>query len=61
MAAMADYDRQSFKTDMESMLNNIDSNPDFYLPYYFKVNDKFCGYKEKESGAAFPISPKRFG
>ena len=61
MAAMADYDRQSFKSDMESMLNNIDSNPDFYLPYYFKVNDKFSGYKEKESGAAFPTSPKRFG
>ena len=32
MAAMADYDRQSFKTAMESMLNNIDSNPDLYLP-----------------------------
>ncbi len=61
LAAMADYDRQSFKSDMESMLNNIDSNPDFYLPYYFKVNEKYGGYKEKESGAAFPTSPKRFG
>ena len=58
---MADYDRQSFKSDMESMLNNVDCNPDFYLPYYFKVNEKYSGYKKKESGAAFPTSPKRFG
>ncbi len=61
IAAMADYDRQSFKSDMESMLNNVDCNPDFYLPYYFKVNEKYSGYKKKESGAAFPTSPKRFG
>lgn len=61
MVSMEDYDRQSFKLDMESMLNNIDSNPSFYLPYYFKVNEKFSGYKEKGFGAAFPTSPKRFG
>lgn len=42
------------------MLNNIDSNPDLYLPYYFKVNEKYCGYKEKDTGAAYPTSTKRF-
>lgn len=61
VAAMQDYDRQSFKSDMESMLNNIDSNPDFYLSYYFTVNEMYSGYKEKESGAAYPTSTKRFG
>ena len=61
IAAMQDYDRKSFKSDMESMLNNIDSNPDLYLPYYFKVNEKYSGYKEKDTGAAYPTSAKRFG
>lgn len=61
IAAMQDYDRKSFKSDMESMLNNIDSNPDLYLPYYFKVNEKYSGYKEKDTGAAYPMSAKRFG
>ncbi len=61
ITAMQEYDRQSFKSDMTSMLSNIDSNPEFYLPYYFKKNEKFSGYREKESGAAFPTSPKRFG
>lgn len=61
VGTMQDYDRQSFKSDMESMLNNIDSNPDLYLPYYFKVNEKYCGYKEKDTGAAYPTSTKRFG
>ena len=61
VGTMQDYDRQSFKSDMESMLNNIDSNPDLYLPYYFKVNEKYCGYKEKDAGAAYPTSTKRFG
>ncbi len=61
IAAMQDYDRQTFKSDMASMLNNIESNPDSYLPYYFQVNKKYCGYKEKESGAAYPTSTKRFG
>ncbi len=61
IAAMQDYDRQSFKSDMESMLNNINCNSDFYLPYYFKANEKYCGYKEKSAGAAYPTSVKRFG
>ena len=61
IAAMQDYDRQSFKSDMGSMLNNIDSNPDVYLPYYFKINEKYCGYKEKDAGTAYPTSTKRFG
>lgn len=61
IAAMQDYDRLSFKSDMESMLNNIDSNPDVYLPYYFKVNEKYSGYKEKDAGTAYPTSTKRFG
>ena len=61
IAAMENYDRQSFKSDMESMLNNIDSNPNIYLPYYFKVNEKYNGYKEKETGATYPTSTKRFG
>ncbi len=61
IAAMQDYDRQTFKSDMASMLNNIESNPDSCLPYYFQVNKKYSGYKEKESGAAYPTSTKRFG
>lgn len=61
ITAMSDYDRRSFKSDMENMLNNIDGNPDFYLPYYFKINEKYCGYKEKKEGAAYPTSIKRFG
>lgn len=61
IAAMQDYDRQSFKSDMGNMLNNIDSNPDFYMPYYFKINEKYSGYKEKNTGIAYPASTKRFG
>lgn len=61
IAAMQDYDRQSFKSDMENMLNNIDYNPDFYMPYYFKINEKYSGYKEKNTGIAYPASTKRFG
>lgn len=61
MASMEDYYRQSFKSDMETMLNNIASDPDYYLPYYFKVNEKYSGYKEKMIGKAYPSSPKRFG
>lgn len=47
VGTMQDYDRQSFKSDMESMLNNIDSNPDLYLPYYFKVNENIADIKRK--------------
>ena len=61
LAAMEDYDRQSFKSDMKSMLNNVESNPDLYLPYYFKINEKYSGYQEKEAGAAYPTNTKRFG
>lgn len=62
VSSMSDFDRQSFKTDMMCMLNNINTNPDVYLPYYFKVNEKFkTGYNEKKSGAAYPSSVKRFG
>lgn len=61
IAAMEDYDRESFKSDMESMLNNIDIDPESYLPYYFKVNEKYCGYKEKDAGSPYPTSTKRFG
>lgn len=60
--AMHAYDRQSFKSDMDIMLNNIDSNPSFYMPYYFKVNEKYySGYKEKNNGLVYPTSTKRFG
>ena len=61
IAAMSDYDRQMFKTDMILMLNNIDSNPDYFLPFYFEINEQFSEYKEKESGAPYPTSTKRFG
>lgn len=61
IAAMSDYDRQMFKTDMILMLNNIDSNPDYFLPFYFKINEQFSEYKEKESGVPYPTSTKRFG
>ena len=61
VSAMSDFDRTSFKSDMEVMLINIESNPDFYLPYYFKVNEKYSGYKEKGYGSSYPTTPKRFG
>lgn len=61
IAAMDEYSKLSFKTDMDIMLNNIDNNPDYYLPYYFKINEKYCEYKEKETGAPYPTSTKRFG
>ena len=61
VSAMSDFDRTSFKSDMETMLTNIASNPDFYLPYYFKVNEKYSGYKEKGYGSSYPTTPKRFG
>lgn len=61
VSAMSDFDRTSLKSDMEVMLINIESNPDFYLPYYFKVNEKYSGYKDKGIGASYPTTPKRFG
>lgn len=61
IAAMSVYDRQMFKTDMILMLNNIDSDPDCFLPFYFEINEQFSEYKEKESGAPYPTSTKRFG
>lgn len=54
------YERNSLKSDMENMLRNIEANSDVYLPYYFKVNEKYSGYQEKE-GRMYPTSPQRFG
>ena len=61
ISSMEDYDRRSFKSDMETMLKNIENNPDFFLPYYFKINENYTGYKEKQSGSPYPTTTKRFG
>lgn len=62
IAAMTESDRLALKTDMDTMLGNIESNDDFFLPYYFPINMKyFNGYKEKKEGSPYPTSPKRFG
>ena len=62
IAAMTDSDRRALKTDMDTMLMNIESNDEYFLPYYFPINMKyFNGYKEKKEGSPYPTSPKRFG
>ena len=50
------------------MLTNIDTNAEYYLPFYFPKNEKFEekqeeGYKQKEgfSGVSYPQNPQRFG
>ena len=49
IAAMTDNDRRALKTDMDTMLMNIESNDEYFLPYYFPINMKyFNGYKEKK-------------
>lgn len=61
ISAMKEYDRLSLKSDMNTMLYNIENNPSIFLPYYFPVNKNYSGFKEKEEGAPYPTSPKRFG
>lgn len=68
VAAMDSFKRQSLKTEMSIMLTNIDTNAEYYLPYYFPKNEKFEekqeeGYKQKEgfSGVSYPQNPQRFG
>lgn len=61
VAAMSNTDRSAFKSDMTTMLTNIDRNPSYFMPYYFPTNKKYSGYKEKEEGSTYPTSPKRFG
>lgn len=68
MASMEYYKKSALKTEMESMLNNIDQNAATYLPYYFPINDEFDpnnddGYKRKGSSetVSYPRSPQRFG
>ena len=62
IAAMSNVDRVALKTDMATMLTNIESNDSYYLPYYFPINKKFFNsYKEKKEGSPYPTSPKRFG
>lgn len=58
---MDPYKRNSLKSDMENMLRNIDANSDYYLPYYFKVNEKYSGYQKKGGEQMYPTSPQRFG
>ena len=60
MGTMDFYERNLLKSDMENMLRNIEANSDVYLPYYFKVNEKYSGYQKKE-GRMYPTSPQRFG
>ena len=60
IGTMDPYKRNLLMSDMENMLRNIDANSDFYLPYYFKVNEKYSGY-QKKGGEMYPTSPQRFG
>lgn len=60
IGTMDPYKRNLLMSDMENMLRNIDANSDFYLPYYFKVNEKYSGY-QKKGGQMYPTSPQRFG
>ena len=61
VASMSQIDRSALKSDLTSMLINIESNPSVYLPYYFKINDKYKGYGEKSQGSPYPTTTKRFG
>lgn len=61
LEAMGTYKRNLLRSDMENMLRNIDDNPEIFLPYYFKVNEKYSGYQKKERGLMYPTSPQRFG
>ena len=68
VAAMDSNKRQSLKSEMDTMLRNIESNDETFLPYYFPKNEKYEekkdeGYKQKEgcSGVSYPQNPQRFG
>ena len=61
LETMGTYKRNLLRSDMEIMLRNIDDNPEIFLPYYFKVNEKYSGYQKKERGLMYPTSPQRFG
>ena len=68
VAAMDSFKRQSLKSEMDTMLRNIESNEDVFLPFYFPKNEKYeekedDGYKKKEgfSGVSYPKNPQRFG
>lgn len=66
--SMTLFDRQSFKTDMTIMLENIKWKEEI-LKEYFKVNEKYrekegqsgFGTKEGRSGYSVPGSSQRFG
>lgn len=68
VAAMDSYKRLSLKSEMDTMLRNIETNEETFLPYYFPTNEKYeekkeDGYKQKEgfSGVSYPQNPQRFG
>lgn len=67
VAAMDSYKRHSLKSDMDTMLRNIEVNEEVYLPFYFPKNEKYEekeeGYKQKEGfdGTSYPKNPQRFG
>ena len=68
VAAMDSFKRQSLKSEMDTMLRNIESNEDVFLPFYFPKNEKYeekedDGYKKKEGfcGVSYPKKPQRFG
>ena len=68
VASMDSFKRQSLKNDMETMLTNIESNEDVFLPFYFPKNEKYeekeeNGYRQKDGyvGVSFPQKPQRFG
>lgn len=68
VASMDSFKRQSLKNDMETMLTNIESNEDVFLPFYFPKNEKYeekeeNGYRQKDGyvGVSFPQKSQRFG
>lgn len=71
MSSMSNWDKASLKSEMTTILNNIELLPETYLPFYFRVNDKYVeagkeeqqGFQKKEynNNPSYPRTPQRFG
>lgn len=67
MASLSTGDKASLKSDMMTLLNNIELFPETYLPFYFHVNEKYLGEeqgfqkKEHNNNPSYPRTPQRFG
>lgn len=68
MVSMDYNNKSALKSDMESILINIENNESFYLPYYFPINTDFDpnkgrGYGKKSDSKAlsYPRYSERFG